>query len=31
LSAKGTKYVVAAGVYDDKATIKEVSKLSSMK
>jgi cytochrome c len=31
LSAKGTKYVVAAGVYDDKATIKELSKLSSMK
>jgi len=29
LSAKGTKYVVAAGVYDDKATIKELSKLSS--
>ena len=31
LSAKGTKYVVAAGVYDDKATIKELSKLSSGK
>jgi cytochrome c len=31
LSAKGTKYVVAAGVYDDKATIKELSQLSSMK
>ena len=31
LGAKGTPYVVAAGVYDDKATIKELSKLSSMK
>jgi cytochrome c len=29
--AKGTPYVVAAGVYDDKATIAEVSKLSSKK
>ncbi len=29
LGAKGTKYVVAAGVYDDKATIEELSKLSS--
>ncbi len=31
LSAKGTKYVVAAGVYDDRATIAELSKLSSKK
>ena len=31
MSAKGTPYVVAAGVYDDKATIKELSKLSSKK
>jgi cytochrome c len=31
LSAKGTPYVVVAGVYDDKATIKELSKLSSSK
>ena len=31
LSAKGTPYVVAAGVYDDKATIKELSKLTSTK
>ena len=31
LSAKGTPFVVAAGVYDDKVTIKEVSKQSSMK
>jgi cytochrome c len=29
MSAKGTPYVVAAGVYDDKATIKELSKLTS--
>jgi hypothetical protein len=29
-SAKGTPYVVA-GVYDDKATIAELSKLSSKK
>jgi hypothetical protein len=29
LAAKGTPYVVAAGVYDDKATVKELSKLSS--
>ncbi len=29
LSAKGTPYVVGAGVYDDKATIAELSKLSS--
>src|SRR5271170_399529 len=28
LSAKGTPYVVAAGVYDDKASIAELSKLS---
>jgi len=31
LSAKGTPYVVAAGIYDDKATIAELSKLSSKK
>ena len=31
LSAKGTPYVVAAGVYDDKTTIAEVSKLTSKK
>jgi cytochrome c len=31
LSAKGTPYVVAAGIYDDKTTIAEVSKLSSTK
>ena len=31
LSAKGTAYVVAAGVYDDKATIAELSKLSGNK
>jgi cytochrome c len=31
LSAKGTPYVVNAGVYDDKATIKELSKLTSGK
>jgi cytochrome c len=29
LSAKGTPYVVSAGIYDDKATMKELSKLSS--
>ena len=29
LSAKGTPYVVVSGVYDDKATIKELSKLTS--
>ena len=29
LSSKGTPYVVAAGIYDDKATIEELSKLSS--
>lgn len=31
LSAKGTPYLVIAGVYDDKETIAEASKLSSMK
>jgi cytochrome c len=31
LNAKGTPYVVIAGVYDDKATIVELSKLSSKK
>jgi len=31
LSTKGTPYVVSAGVYDDKATIAEVSKMSSTK
>jgi len=31
LSAQGTAYVVNAGIYDDKATIKELSKLSSKK
>ena len=31
LSAKGTPYVVGAGIYDDKATIAELSKLSSKK
>jgi len=31
LSAKGTPYVVIAGVYDDKITIAEASKLSSGK
>lgn len=31
LAAKGTPYIVNAGVYDDKATIKELSKVSSMK
>lgn len=29
LGAKGTPYVVGAGVYDDKATIAELSKLTS--
>ena len=29
LSAKGTPYVVGAGIYDDKATIAELSKLTS--
>jgi signal transduction histidine kinase len=31
LAAKGTPYVVAAGVYDDKASIAALSKLSSTK
>jgi len=31
LSAKGTPYVVGAGIYDDKATIAELSKLTSTK
>ena len=31
LSAKGTPYVVSAGIYDDKATIAELSKLTSGK
>ena len=31
LSAKGTPYVVCAGIYDDKASIAELSKLSSKK
>jgi cytochrome c len=31
LGAKGTPYVVAAGIYDEKATIAELSKLSSGK
>ncbi len=31
LGVNGTPYVVAAGVYDDKATISEVSKLTSEK
>ncbi len=31
LSAKGTPYVVGAGVYDDKATIAELSKLTRKK
>jgi hypothetical protein len=31
VSAKGTPYLAASGVYDDKATIAELSKLSSMK
>jgi cytochrome c len=31
LSANGTPYVVGAGIYDDKATIAELSKLSSKK
>jgi cytochrome c len=31
LGAKGTPYVVAAGIYDDKATIAELSKLTSTK
>ncbi len=31
LSAKGTPYVVGAGIYDDKATIAELSTLSNKK
>jgi signal transduction histidine kinase len=31
LSAKGTPYEVCAGIYDDKATIAELSKLTSTK
>jgi signal transduction histidine kinase len=31
ISAKGTPYVVSAGIYDDKATIAELSKLTSEK
>jgi len=31
LGAQGTPYVVAAGIYDDKATIAELSKLTSGK
>jgi cytochrome c len=31
LGAKGTPYVVGAGVYDDKASVAELSKLSSKK
>lgn len=31
LGAKGTPYVVAAGVYDDKATVAELSKLTTTK
>jgi len=31
LRAKGTPYVVSAGIYDDKASVAEVSKVSSMK
>jgi len=31
LGANGTPYVVGAGIYDDKATIAELSKLSSKK
>jgi cytochrome c len=31
LGAKGTPYVVGAGIYDDKATIADLSKLSSKK
>jgi len=31
LSAKGTPYLAIAGVYDDKATIAELSKLTSVK
>ncbi|HVH30501.1 MAG TPA: cache domain-containing protein [bacterium] len=31
LAAKGTPYAVGAGIYDDKATLAELSKLSGMK
>ena len=31
LSAKGTPYVVVSGIYDDKATINELSKLTDQK
>ena len=31
LSAKGTPYVVVSGIYDDKATINELSKLTNQK
>jgi cytochrome c len=31
LTAKGTPYVVAAGIYDDKASVAELSKLTSKK
>jgi hypothetical protein len=31
LSAKGTPYVVVSGIYDDKATINELSKLTDKK
>jgi len=31
LGVKGTQYVVGAGVYDDKATIAELSKLTVTK
>ncbi len=31
LGAKGTPYVVAAGIHDDKATIADLSKISKMK
>jgi cytochrome c len=31
LAAKGTPYIVNAGIYSDTATVKELSKLSSMK
>ena len=29
LGAKGTPYVAAAGIYDDQASVAELSKLSS--
>ena len=31
LSVKGTSYILAAGVYDEKATVAELTKISSMK